>query len=102
MNRNASVTIKDESPDRTTMFPIRQPIASVIANVMKNAASGVASPKPNGSPHFIIMAMDMPAKPIIEPIERSNSPAIISRQAPIEMMPSWDMIPRLFLIPKGL
>ena len=32
-------------------------------------------------------AIIMPAKPIIEPIERSNSPAIISMQAPTAMMP---------------
>jgi hypothetical protein len=33
------------------------------------------------------MAATMPAKPIIEPIERSNSPAIMSRHAPTAMMP---------------
>ena len=33
--------------------------------------------------------MIIPAKPIIEPSERSNSPAIINMQAPMAMMPSW-------------
>jgi len=33
------------------------------------------------------MAAIMPAKPIIDPRERSNSPAIMSRQAPTAMMP---------------
>ena len=46
--------------------------------------------------------MDMPAKPIIEPIERSNSPAIMSRAAPVAMMPNCAMIERLFLIPSAL
>ncbi len=43
-----------------------------------------------GRPYWVTgMAMTMPAKPIIEPSERSNSPAIIRRQAPMAMMPSW-------------
>jgi hypothetical protein len=33
------------------------------------------------------MAIIMPAKPIMEPIDRSNSPAIIKTQAPMAMMP---------------
>ena len=33
--------------------------------------------------------MTMPAKPIIEPIERSNSPPIISSAAATAMIPSW-------------
>jgi hypothetical protein len=33
-----------------------------------------------------MIAMDMPAKPIIEPTLRSNSPAIISMQAPTAMI----------------
>ena len=36
-----------------------------------------------------VMAMTMPAKPIIEPTERSNSPAIINRQAPTAIMTNW-------------
>ena len=36
-----------------------------------------------GKPHVTdIMAMTMPENPIIDPTERSNSPAIIKRQAP--------------------
>ena len=49
-----------------------------------------------------MIAIDMPAKPIIEPMERSNSPAIISMQAPVAMIPSWATMARLFLIPRGL
>ena len=36
-----------------------------------------------------VMAMTMPAKPIIEPTERSNSPAIINRQAPTAIITNW-------------
>ena len=49
-----------------------------------------------------MIAMDMPANPIIEPMERSNSPAIMSMHAPVAMIPSWAMMERLFLIPRGL
>ena len=35
------------------------------------------------------IAMIIPAAPIIEPIERSNSPPIISIEAATAMMPSW-------------
>ena len=101
-NKNAKVTIKLERPDRTTIMPITQPIPKVIARVMKNAAAGVASPRPKGKPHFSIIAIDMPAKPIIEPIDRSNSPAIISTAAPVAMIPYWAIIAMLFFRPKGL
>jgi len=37
--------------------------------------------------YMVGMATIIPAKPIIEPIERSNSPAIMSRHAPTERMP---------------
>ena len=84
--------VKLDSPERTTMLPINQPKANVIHNVIKKARNGVASPNPNGSPHFIIIAMDMPAKAIIGPIERSNSPAIIKSAAPTAMIPSCAII----------
>jgi hypothetical protein len=35
------------------------------------------------------IAIIMPAKPIIEPTDRSNSPAIIKRQAPTAMIMNW-------------
>ena len=39
-------------------------------------------------PHLKIIAMQAPAKPIIDPIERSNSPAIINKPAPIAIIPN--------------
>ena len=39
-------------------------------------------------PHRSIIAITPPAKPIIEPIDKSNSPEIISKPAPIATIPS--------------
>ena len=102
MKRNDRETMKDESRVRTTIVPMSHPIASVMQRVTRNAASGDAGPSPNGRPHFSMTAIDMPANPIIDPMERSNSPAIISMHAPVAMIPSWAMMARLFLIPSGL
>ena len=88
MKRKDSETMKDESVVRTTIVPISQPMVRVRHSVTRNAARGDAGPRPNGSPHLSMMAIDMPAKPIIEPMDRSNSPAIISMQAPVAMIPS--------------
>ena len=87
-NQNANVTIKLDSPDRTTIVPMSHPNASVIIRVIKKARNGVASPKPKGRPHFIMIAIDIPANAIIGPIERSNSPAIIKSAAPVAIIPS--------------
>ena len=53
-------------------------------------------------PHLKIIAIQAPAKPIIDPIERSNSPATINRPAPNAMMLSCEITFKLFLIPKAL
>ena len=94
--------MKDESRVRTTIVPMSQPMLKVMHRVMRKAASGGAGPRPKGRPHLSMIAIDMPANPIIEPMERSNSPAIISMHAPVAMIPSCAMIARLFLIPSGL
>ena len=51
---------------------------------------------------YTVIAIDMPAKAIIGPIDRSNSPAIISSAAPTAIMPSCEMIATLFLRPRAL
>ena len=33
-------------------------------------------------PHLSVIAIHIPAKPIMEPIDKSNSPAIINKPAP--------------------
>ena len=84
------------------MLPMIQPKVSVIASVKMNAVNGVASPSPKGKPHLSMSAMDIPANPIIDPIDRSNSPAIINSDAPIAMIPYCAMILMLFLRPSAL
>jgi len=57
------------------------PSAAQSANVNTHATD-------SGQPQYSAgIASIMPAKPIIEPIDRSNSPPIISSAAPTEMMP---------------
>src|ERR1022692_1530111 len=48
------------------------------------------------------MATIMPANPIIEPIDKSNSPAIIKRQAPTAMRPRYADTCDQFMIPSRL
>ena len=46
--------------------------------------------------------MQPPAKPIIEPTDKSNSPAIINIPAPSATIPNWDITLKLFLMPRAL
>ena len=94
--------MKLDKPDLTTIVPMSHPNPSVIHIVIAKAVNGVASPKPNGKPHFNIMAMDIPAKAIIGPMDKSNSPAIINKAAPIAIIPNCAIIAMLFFKPKAL
>src|SRR5918996_4022599 len=47
------------------------------------------------------IAMITPAAPIMEPIERSNSPPIINIEAATAMMPSWAETSRKLMTPSG-
>ena len=87
-NQNAKVTIKLDNPDLTTIVPMSHPNVNVMQRVITKAVNGVASPKPNGKPHLSIMAIDIPAKAIIGPIDKSNSPAIINKAAPTAIIPN--------------
>lgn len=60
-------------------------------------AKAVRMENQSGKPHCtLIRAMMMPEKPIMEPTDRSNSPAIMSRQAPTAMMANWaETVPQL-------
>ena len=78
--KNAKVTIKDGKPVFTTMYPLSQPMEMHTANDVRMAIHI------GNSQVTDIIAMTIPAKPIIEPTDRSNSPAIISRQAPTAMI----------------
>jgi hypothetical protein len=94
--------MKLDNPDLTTIVPMSQPNASVMHIVIAKAVNGVASPRPNGKPHFNIMAMDIPAKAIIGPMDKSNSPEIINKAAPTAIIPNWAIMAILFFKPKAL
>ena len=78
------------------------PNVNVMHRVITKAVNGVASPKPNGKPHLSIMAIDIPAKAIIGPMDKSNSPAIINKAAPTAIIPNWAIIAMLFFKPNAL
>ena len=48
------------------------------------------------------MAIDIPAKAIIGPMDKSNSPAIINKAAPTAIIPNWAIIAMLFFKPNAL
>ena len=78
--KNANVTIKLGSPVLMTRKPFSAPIAIHTTNA-------AMIDNQTGKPHCTDkMAMTTPAKPIMEPTERSNSPAIINKQAPTAMI----------------
>ena len=53
-------------------------------------AKVMMSPSHNGRPYWVIERPRMrPAQPIIEPMDRSNSPAIISRATVAPRIPIW-------------
>ena len=85
--------MKEGSPVLTTMLPLMKPISMAPAKANRILAQ-------TGQLQYIVgMAIITPAKPIIEPIDKSNSPAIISKQAPMAMMPSCAETLAQFRIP---
>jgi hypothetical protein len=82
MNSVASVTMNDGSPVRTTMIPLIAP--SVVARTIP-----IRIESQIGKPQIVAqMPMTMPAKPTIEPTDRSNSPAIIRSATAVPMIPT--------------
>ena len=96
MNRKASVTMKLGRPVLTTMIPFTAPMAMHRAKVSRMA---IQIGQPMVTP---ISAMDMPAKPIIEPTDRSNSPATINMQAPTAMIMNCALTRLQFMMPCAL
>ena len=83
MNSVASVTMNDGKPVRTTMIPLITP-----RSVERTIARRIASQ--TGRPQIVTpIPMMIPAKPTTDPIERSNSPAIMSNATEVAMMPTW-------------
>mmetsp|Transcript_22736 Transcript_22736/g.37606 ORF Transcript_22736/g.37606 Transcript_22736/m.37606 type:complete len:569 (+) Transcript_22736:230-1936(+) len=95
MYRNASVTMKLGNPVLITSQPFTPPKATQSMNVAMMAIH-------MGQPRWTErMAMLIPAKPIIEPTDRSNSPAIINRHAPTAMMANCADTIDQFMTPAG-
>ena len=83
MNSVARVTMNDGSPVRTTRRPLSTP-----RNVV--AAIAITIDSQTGRPQMVTpMPMTIPAKPTSEPIERSNSPAIMSKATAVPTIPTW-------------
>ena len=82
-------------PVRTTIKPFSAPQETQITK-----ASIIANH--TGQPSVMLkIAMIIPANPIIEPTERSNSPAIINRHAPTAMIINWADTTDQFNTPAG-
>ena len=96
MKRNASVTMKLGRPVLTTISPLIAPMAMHSAKVKRIA---IQIGHPSVTPR---MAIDMPAKPIMEPTDRSNSPATMSMQAPTAMIMNCALTWLQFMMPCAL
>ena len=83
------------SPVLITSHPLTAPSATATAKAHRMDSH-------IGQPHWTDrIAITTPAKPIMEPTERSNSPAIISRQAPTAMIANWAETTPQFIAPLG-
>ena len=79
----ASVTMNDGSPVRTTSRPFTTP-RTVVRTIAMRIDSQIGRPS-----SVTPTPMTIPAKPTSEPIDRSNSPAIISRATAVARIPTW-------------
>ena len=81
---------------RTTSRPLMNPTTTASAKASRIDAQ-------SGKPYCMVgMAMTTPEKAIIEPTERSNSPAIISSAATPASRPSWAETSRKLRMPLAL
>ena len=84
------------SPVRTTIKPFNAPQETQITKARMIASQ-------TGQPSVMLkIAIIIPANPIIEPTERSNSPAIINRHAPTAIIMNWAETTDQFNTPAGL
>ena len=82
MNRDANVTINDGRRVLITIWPLNTPTAAATSSVTAIARRKGICRIDRATPKV------RPAKATIEPIDRSNSPPIISRAAPMAKMPN--------------
>ena len=96
INSIASVTINEGRPVLTTIIPLKYPIKTAIANAKVILIH-------NGQPQYIAgIAIQIPANPIIEPIDKSNSPPIINIAAAIAIIPKFADTSKKFRAPYAL
>ncbi len=76
-----SVMMKLGSPERTTMNPLRKPIPMAM---ISDSTSETITLNPLCTENS---AQNIPVVPTITPVERSNSPPIISRATPSALSP---------------
>jgi len=81
MKREPSVIIKEGRPLLTTNKPFKYPINKTTARVIK-AEKGILIPATT-----VKRVTDILESPIIEPIDKSNSPLIIRSATPIARIP---------------
>jgi hypothetical protein len=93
MLRVARVTMNEGRPVRTTISPLIAPSPVERAIAMRIDSQ-------IGRPQIVTqMPIMIPAKPTIEPTDRSNSPAIIRRATAVAMIPTCDATPTKFSAP---
>ena len=89
------VIINEGSPVLTTIMPFKNPNNKTINRVI-NAANGI-----DISALRVNKVTVMPENPIIEPIDKSNSPLIISKVTPIARIPISDETCKYDLAPES-
>ncbi len=87
MNKLASVMMNDGSFVAITKAPLKNPIRSAKTSATR-IAGHTLQPNPPPEDGVTSTMIVMPANPRIEPIERSNSPPIMSKATPTASIPS--------------
>merc|ERR1711991_364165 len=96
INNIANETMNEGKPVLTTIIPLKYPIKTAIANAKVILIH-------NGQPQYIAgIAIQIPANPIIEPIDKSNSPPIINIAAAIAIIPKFADTSKKFRAPYAL
>ena len=86
MNSVPSVMMNDGSFVRTTSHPLMKPVVNASTSARPTPGSS-DQPRPPASTGVTAIMIAIPEKPRIEPIDRSNSPAIISRATATARIP---------------
>ncbi len=96
IKRNASVTMKDGSPVLRTICALIAPIRAANTSVRMIAITSGTCKTTSAAANI------RPAKAIIDPMERSNSPPIMRSAAATARMPSCEAGAMKFMIPAAV